>query len=303
MDPPAIITNTTLQRHATGEPDFAALQLPEIVTEIGFYLTHSSVAELPEIRELVLIKNKMTPLEELGFAARCHALQVLQWQTMSSLSEDGEMILVQDVVHARFLFLRALNISHSALKDVDIAAIIDALPALVNLDANVGYFGQESTRAVVGMKSRIQELDIRGCTNVHSSMIQYILASSSGLETFRGDIFNMGNLVRGQPWTCLRLKTLQLSISISIKESLDDEARLHYCERICSQLAELTELTELDLRDEYNITGISSEWIELTLSHGLGRLGSLHKLKQFRSRGLGEAERAWAQKHWPQVSL
>ncbi|KAF9907963.1 hypothetical protein BX616_000276 [Lobosporangium transversale] len=251
------------------------------------------------IQELIFIKNKMLPLEEIEFVSRCPNLQRFHWQPTSSLSEDQQPHL-QELFDPRLEYLHTLILFLAALVDLDIEALIKSLPALVSLDARNSNFADQSVQAIIQFRSGIRELDIRGCRRINSTMVQLLLSNCKDLETFEGDVFDIQDIVEGQPWVCTRIKKL----SISIMNTGPVEARIQDHERMYSQLASLTDLSVLELGNVEYVPATTYDWMDLSLSHGLRRLETLQKLKKFtigRVYGnvIGEAEREWFREHWP----
>ncbi|KAF8932658.1 hypothetical protein BGZ58_006884 [Dissophora ornata] len=260
--------------------------------------------EFPTIQQLTLIKNKTTPMQDLEFAARCPNLKFFRWHTVDSLFET-QLSVVQDLLHTRLRHLRTVAIPYSALSDEDVAAIITALPALVNLHARSSEFGRRATQAIVEFKNGIQELDICNCGVVSSDMIQAILSTCKDLEAFGGDVFDIQDLpeMEGGGWACRHLKKMQ----ISIMTSGGKESRTRDHERMYDQLAKLTELTVLDLGTTGMATRYTYDWMELKLSSGFGRLSPLRGLEDFTVGRvyppLGEEEREWVREHWPTAEV
>ncbi|KAF9356325.1 hypothetical protein BGX26_005430 [Mortierella sp. AD094] len=255
--------------------------------------------EFPGIQQLTLIKNKMTPMQELEFVAQCPNVRFFRWQTTSSLLE-GQAPKVQSLLSSRLIYLRTLAIQYAALSDADIAAIITSLPALVNLHAKASQFGISAAQAIVNSKRGIQELDIRSCEATTPEMIQEMLSTCEDLETFGADIFDMKDLARG-PWVCGRLFKLHISIMTT---STIAEVKSAEHERMFDQLAHLTQLEVLDLGDAKRAGRGSYDWIDLTLSSGLWRLKALRNLEFFTvHQVLGKEEQEWICENMPNVEF
>ncbi|KAF9557168.1 hypothetical protein EC968_007786 [Mortierella alpina] len=266
-------------------------------------------ADFTNIEQLTMIKNKHTPMQELQFASRCSNLQFFQWKTTRQLTE-AQHLPVQKLLESRLLHLRTLAIAGSSLDDIDIAAIIKGLSALVNLHASSSRLGPASVSAIVENRSNLQELDIRHCS-VGESLSQVILAQCPDLQTFGCDLYDLRALQQG-PWACKRLQKLHMTI-VDFDEwrgsediVLEDRTRVHG--EMYSQLAELTELTTLELGGVDPLPHSARHEFQLTLAMGFGKLESLTKLDHFATGrmykgGLGAEELAWAAKHWPSVEI
>ncbi|KAF9166936.1 hypothetical protein BGX21_005996 [Mortierella sp. AD011] len=262
-------------------------------------LPYLSLYEFTGIQWLTLIKNKMAPMQELEFVSRCTNVRFFRWQTTNSLPE-GQAPRVQSLLNSRLRYLRTLAIPYTSLSDADIAVIITSLPALVNLHAEASQFGILTTRAIVNSKRGIQELDIRSCEATTSEMIQEILSTCEDLETFGAGIFDMKDLARG-PWVCERLSKLHISIMTT---STTDEAKSAEHERMYGQLAYLTKLEVLDLGDSKRAHRGTYDWFNLTLSSGLWRLKTLHKLESLTVHEvLGKEEQEWICDNFPNVEI
>jgi hypothetical protein len=270
------------------------------LTKFRWNIPDIGKVEFPWIQQLTFVKNKMRPIQELEFLARCPKVRFFRWQPLSEL-QDEHLPQTLDMLHSRLVNLRTLAIPHASLKDQDIAAVMRALPALVNLHARSSQFGAMSTLAIVESKNNLQELDVCECESTDSAMIQDILSSCPDLETFGGDIFDMKDLARGK-WACVRLKKLHISI-------MGSESAVYPLEhaRMYDQLAALTELIVLSIGDVVRVAWGSYDWIELTLDKGFGRMSTLTNLEFFTvgrvQPPLGDAEREWIQTHWPNTEL
>ncbi|KAF9953499.1 hypothetical protein BGZ72_005354 [Mortierella alpina] len=282
--------------------------------------TQTTEADFINIQQLTLIKNKQTPMQELQFASRCPNVRFMQWKTTSQLT-DEQQPLVRELLQDRLSHLRTLAIPGSSLDDRDIATIIKGLSALVNLHASSSRLGRDSINAIVEHRSNLQELDVRNC-NVDEWLSHTILAQCLDLQTFGCDLYDL-RVLRHGPWACKRLQKLHMTI-VDFNEwqgsdvaAMEDWIRLHA--EMYSQLAELTELTTLELGgvdpmwtrvdDEISeVDSYSKDEFRLTLAMGFGKLEALTKLEHFATgrlykKGLGEDELAWAAEHWPCVEI
>ncbi|KAF9276926.1 hypothetical protein BGZ68_009651 [Mortierella alpina] len=269
----------------------------------------TSPTDFTNIQQLTLVKNKMTPMQELQFASRCPNVRFMQWKTTRQLSEE-QRPLVQGLLQDRLLHLGTLAIAQSSLEDIDIATIIKGLSALVNLHASYTRFGPQSVRAIVEHRSNLQELDIRNCTSTEP-LSEIILTHCPDLQTVGCDQHDIRS-PRQRPWACKRLQKLHTTIvavggwQVSEEDAMEDRIRAH--DEMYSQLAELTELTTLELGCASVIPFSDTVVFQLTMAMGLGKLETLTKLEHFTiggaySKGLGEEERAWMEKHWPSVEI
>ncbi|KAG0307229.1 hypothetical protein BGZ98_000736 [Dissophora globulifera] len=283
------------------------------------YLSHCNwivprnfASELPHLQQLTLNSNRLQSIDELRWIVGCPNLRFLRWRANSPFKDEQERALASKLMQERRLqFLRTLVIQSSGMDDEDIAVMILSLPALVNLHARRSEFGERATRAIVEVRTGMQELDIGDSISVTSEMIQAILSSCRHLETFGAGIFDIKDLpeIAGEAgeeergWVCRRLQSLQISIMSSRGES----TRLQDHKRMYEQLGKLTELRMLDLGTTGSVTRNTHDWIELSLANGFGQLAALSEMRDFTvgrlHRPLGLEEWAWVREHWPDAEV
>ncbi|KAG0041613.1 hypothetical protein BGZ83_001588 [Gryganskiella cystojenkinii] len=217
--------------------------------------------------------------------------------------------------------LKALELLHVVFRDEDFKAVLESLPVLTELSlqgTNFDFQSWETLKEVPRYMTTLKTLDIRECRQVKGSLILTILSSISSLETFSADYIEDSDLIVGQqrslqPWVCLGLKKLTISVYFSDPYSL---AANQATERTFhSLLSKMEQLEELDLN--YCPTFLDPRgdcYLKLTLAYGLDELKSLKRLRVLKgpfylfcwdseSESMWTAkEGQWVKEHWKELN-
>ncbi|KAG9066829.1 hypothetical protein KI688_012741 [Linnemannia hyalina] len=127
--------------------------------------------------------------------------------------------------------LESLEVRGSHLKDSEIAQILSRMNRLVKLVAPRTELGPLAMKQLFQHYETVRELNISGCENVRSWMIQMFLCKFVALEVFMADMLSLQDITT-DPWACLKLRKLSLDFELGYvdkeegvvgEESDDDE--------------------------------------------------------------------------------
>ncbi|KAF9918538.1 hypothetical protein FBU30_000142 [Linnemannia zychae] len=109
--------------------------------------------------------------------------------------------------------LESLELRGSQLDDLELAQIISKMNRLIKLVAPQTMFGPAAMEQLLQHYETVRELDISGCVNVHSWMIQMLLCKFAALEVFIADMLSLQDIT-AEPWVCSRLRRLSLDFEL-----------------------------------------------------------------------------------------
>ncbi|KAG0059519.1 hypothetical protein BGZ89_000330, partial [Linnemannia elongata] len=109
--------------------------------------------------------------------------------------------------------LESLELRGSHLKDPEIAQILSHMNRLVKLVAPRTELGPLAMKQLFQHYETVRELDISGCENVRSWMIQMFLCKFAALEVFVADMLSLQDITT-DPWVCLKLRKLSLDFEL-----------------------------------------------------------------------------------------
>ncbi|KAF9141469.1 hypothetical protein BGX30_004767 [Mortierella sp. GBA39] len=109
--------------------------------------------------------------------------------------------------------LESLELRGSHLKDPEIAQILSRMNRLVKLVAPRTELGPLAMKQLFQHYETVRELDISGCENVRSWMIQMFLCKFVALEVFMADMLSLQDITT-DPWVCLKLRKLSLDFEL-----------------------------------------------------------------------------------------
>ncbi|KAF9343062.1 hypothetical protein BGX26_006323 [Mortierella sp. AD094] len=232
----------------------------------------------------------------------------------------------------------------STIDDQQFSALLRFTTSIVELFAVGSGFGDE---AMLAMHERshfmtVREMNLDGCLNVTSKMVNILLVSCPALEALSAEKLYVIDMAQdgSQPWACLNMRELCLNIDLFDPnqeqiESADngvlegeggesdkganeaEEARkalkvLQVAERqslIIAQLAKLRKLKVLYASRgclDY-IRGGPTECVEFVLEKGLDQLAGLTQLEEIYFSGWLRPPRLqeaeWMLKHWKRLKV
>ncbi|KAF9912269.1 hypothetical protein EC991_000160 [Linnemannia zychae] len=109
--------------------------------------------------------------------------------------------------------LESLELRGSHLSDDQIAQILSRMNRLVKLVAPRTDLGPAAMKQLFQHFETVRELDISGCENVRSWMIQMFLCKFLSLEVFVADMLSLQDITT-DPWVCTRLRKLSLDFEL-----------------------------------------------------------------------------------------
>lgn len=109
--------------------------------------------------------------------------------------------------------LESLELRGSHLTDSEIAQILSNMNRLVKLVAPRTELGPLAMKQLFQHYETVRELDISGCENVRSWMIQMFLCKFAALEVFVADMLSLQDITT-DPWVCLKLRKLSLDFEL-----------------------------------------------------------------------------------------
>ncbi|KAG0280730.1 hypothetical protein BGZ95_009009 [Linnemannia exigua] len=125
--------------------------------------------------------------------------------------------------------LESLELRGSHLSDQEIAQILSRMSRLVKLVAPRTELGPAAMKQLFQHFETVRELDISGCENVRSWMIQMFLCKFVSLEVFVADMLSLQDITT-DPWVCSRLRKLSLDFELGyvdkeegVQDTIEDE--------------------------------------------------------------------------------
>ncbi|KAG0041517.1 hypothetical protein BGZ83_001699, partial [Gryganskiella cystojenkinii] len=248
----------------------------------------------------------------------------LRWSCHDSEHRASLKILSQAIEerqgqeHSSCQRLKALELLQG-FSNEDFKAVLESLPVLTELSLQGTNFDSQSwetLKEVPRYMTTLKTLDIRKCRQAKGPLILIILSSISSLEDFSADYISDSDLLEPlspvvqqsplQPWVCLGLKKLAISVYFPDPCSL---AANQATERtFYSLLSKMEQLEELDLN--YCPTFLDARkdcYLKLTLAYGLDELKNLRRLRVLkgpssrfgRNSNMWTAkEGQWVKEHW-----
>ncbi|KAF9356334.1 hypothetical protein BGX26_005405 [Mortierella sp. AD094] len=258
----------------------------------------SESAPFPHLKHLNIQKMRgIVPKDMLRLLKLCPNLKSLYWRGALTRAKFQVDQWVKDVESGVWSRLTCLDVQGEEFHDEGLSCVIKSLPLpLEKFMVKATGFGPMAFDALITTErhyNHIQELELSGCLDVESSMIQKIMAKMPALEYFSAnrlfatDIVDTSGVDQngdndGQEWICKNLRTLKLCIDMG---ATSDPSTLEYKERqrqVYSRLSELELLETLEVGRDLVILGLKAEVrrLENGASAGLGQLLSLKRLKE-----------------------
>ncbi|KAF9343417.1 hypothetical protein BGX26_005774, partial [Mortierella sp. AD094] len=236
---------------------------------------------------------------QLKLLVLCPNLRSLYWRC----SMYGQQFLIDEWVghieSRMWPLLTSLNVSGEEFHDKGLSRFIDSshLPLEKFLVERTG-FGPLAYNSMISTErhyNHIQELDIYGCTEVESHMIQKFMTTMPTLRYFSAghlratDILDAPSLDRdgddrGQEWVCKNIRTLRLCIDMGLEFDPSSSEYAERQRRVYLRFSELRFLEVLDVGRELTTNGHdddSGQRLDLKLRAGLEHLASLDRIREF----------------------
>ncbi|KAI8595509.1 hypothetical protein EDD21DRAFT_391054, partial [Dissophora ornata] len=198
--------------------------------------SHFTNLSFPRMRTLLLLSvNDVTPIDQLEFISRCPGLERLAWHVSSVVKQ-----LAGKLASGMWPDLEAFELIdlYSDVADEDIALIINGMRRATGLDFGRSPFGPSAFQALRRHFSTLKHLRLTNCIAMTSSMLQEILGSCPQLVELKVDKVLAKDIVDGEPWACLSIKSLQIQIGFGQGEQ-------HLQPLVFKQLSRLVQLQRL----------------------------------------------------------
>ncbi|KAF9915527.1 hypothetical protein BX616_005977 [Lobosporangium transversale] len=154
--------------------------------------------------------------------------------------------------------LNSIELDAEGLSDSDLHELLVDISNLEKLVVPNSAFGAKSLTVVLKHSIMITELNLSGCRQIRSPMIQIILSSFPALETLISGTVSAYDILVGDPWVCLKLKTLRINIE-------------------AGYTVVRTEVEYMDVEEEEQEKGDLEQGLEMQMETGLGDHISLEK--------------------------
>ncbi|KAF9585734.1 hypothetical protein BGW38_000996 [Lunasporangiospora selenospora] len=177
---------------------------------------------LPQLRRLEMTMNALASDAQFAFITLCPNLTHLAWNTTGSIPSHSFL---------RYLSMRnpqcpieCLDLSGTALTDGELANILSHLTLLKRFYAAQSFVSGLCCHFITTSKTDLEELILRGCTLLESSMIQSLLMSLPKLRRFAGYVLKTDDM--NPPLTASKSLPLPKLIQNLGKRSLVSSMRL-----------------------------------------------------------------------------
>ncbi|KAG0016989.1 hypothetical protein BGZ80_008709 [Entomortierella chlamydospora] len=191
--------------------------------------------------------------------------------------------------------LEKLSLGYGAT-DENVSPILEGVQRITSLDLSDCHFGPRSFQALQRHFSTLVELSFRECSGVQGEVFQKIMCLSPRLEILKCNKIPANDVVNGEQWVCLSLKTLQ----VCFRFGRGDQYLQHL---VFERLATLVHLECLDIGNySFYQENPILEPLDLRLRSGLGTLSSLTNIKFLSFYGTEQAletnEALWMLENW-----
>ncbi|KAF9434852.1 hypothetical protein BGZ76_007306 [Entomortierella beljakovae] len=255
--------------------------------KISFFT--SNVPAIPENKkysfkakhvDLQGVYGDFSPLQQLDWLKQCNELQSLKLRIF--MERSPFMDFCQCATQGVWPNLHALDLSNCQITDGEQEILIGSLSQLTKLIVTNTGFGPLAFTALSRHCTTLQQLDIKGCQNVESHMVQTVMCSSPNLLSLKAgsikgqDIKKMDGI--SQKWVCTQLRELGAYFDL---DGLDSQLP------VLEGLASLTQLEQVDFGVGTNYLGRPPTRlsIKLSLDKGLDMLKSWRRLSSIRFEG------------------
>ncbi|KAG0243766.1 hypothetical protein BGX31_010235 [Mortierella sp. GBA43] len=259
--------------------------------------------EFPLIKEVHLRRGN--ELVSFDFILRCPELVSCHWIAASKTISQLRPGFVEQYAMMKWPNLHTLDLHFDeGFTEDDLIKIFGGQQRINSLSVHCTPSSITPT-SMASLRQRFGYLTTLAVTwpidcNETSPMAQEILSSCPLLEELTAPRIDAAVIAQGQPWVCLWLKTLTLSIKF-------DPLTNHSIQPLVfNQLSRLERLRNVylctELRgDDHGLTRFQ-EAVDMRLDNGLGKLSTLRTLQSLdwgiASQRMGEQEIEWMLQHW-----
>ncbi|KAF9320096.1 hypothetical protein BG003_007267 [Podila horticola] len=262
---------------------------------------------LSEMDEICLDESSNVPL--LGF---CPNLRSLTWQGTARDSNNSALDELHSMLQAGHL--RHLeNLCFSRIKDIRrLALCLTAVDRIRTLDLKQDIKGGHCKPLWLALTRHFPTLEQLSFRNTHKvpgravQAVQVILSSCPRLKSLQTTHLKPSDIIDGQPWICLGLRTLKIEIVIGGQSmnTVHNESRA-----IFERLSRLEKLEHLEIHEAGGLASIASrvysQGLDLRLQSGLGQLSTMKDLRYlnfgYMVQNMSAEDIAWMRKHWTRL--
>jgi len=228
----------------------------------------------------------------LDFMQRCPGLR-----SLGSLARDANQLLIPRlaplICTRTWPHLQGIALWTFSRDEDDVASVVAGMQRVIAFEALLLVFTPRMLDLLRPHFGYLQTLDLFTAPGFTSAMAQEVMSSCPSLTTFKGCNIRAIDIIRGQPWVCLKLKVLELRLRTN-PLTLSQSQPL-----VFEQLSKLTLLQELYVY-AWKTNGIM---LDLRLECGLGRLSTLRSLRfldlsHATMQPLQHVEMEWILDHW-----
>ncbi|KAG0227198.1 hypothetical protein BGX31_007059, partial [Mortierella sp. GBA43] len=283
---------------------------------------------LPRLRNLILTRlEHVRPLSQLNLLIRdCPMLQTLVWDIQKSMSFPGTDFCNHFTARAWPDLDSIVIKGHKNLvNDRDHATILqEAKRPFKLLDLKLGHLGSSTFNLLRNHLTTLTKVDLRQARDIDvdpstspavwaSKWVQEVLESCPSLEHIIAVIISANDIVKGNPWICLRLKVFQVMINMEFITKGPDRGRIRRkftemeestCRSVFGRLSQLRHLKALDMQYSYWSLGPRIVPLPLEVRVGLGQLSVLKDIEMIHchfSQDVHMVDVEWMLQHWPQL--
>ncbi|KAK3810144.1 MAG: hypothetical protein J3Q66DRAFT_373186 [Benniella sp.] len=228
----------------------------------------------------------------LEFMQRCPGLR-----SLGSLAQDANQLLIPRVTPLvctrTWPHLQSIALWTFSRDEDDVASILAGMERIIAFEALLLVFTSRMINLLRPHFGNLQTLDLFTAPGFTSAMAQEVMSSCPSLTTFKGCNIRAIDIIRGEPWVCLKLKVLELRLRTN-PLTLGQSQPL-----VFEQLSKLTLLQELYVV-AWKTDGIM---LDLRFECGLGRLSTLRSLRfldltHATMHPMQHVEMEWILDHW-----
>ncbi|KAK3826168.1 MAG: hypothetical protein J3R72DRAFT_458034, partial [Linnemannia gamsii] len=306
-------------------------------------LPTSNLDSVVEFELIGYIHSKLTPMDQLKLQQKLPGVKKLNWGTVVEFKKSGPAFVENCLLIFQRLakktatttmpissdgvdscissedrkdekeevvwpLVEDLTLPELAVSDECLSLMIECLRRpLSRLSVDGSYFGVRSFDRLVGGTiehcATIRVLSLRSCQGVTSSMVQEIMELCPLLEELTADGLKFKDVVRGQAWTCVGLRRLEVFVDVDSGDL--DESMENPQKQTLARIGRLQRLEHLSMgRKSYEV--VYSNAIVLRLHAGLEALQGLDRLQSIDLEGsrqeMDRGDVEWMMKHWPRLN-
>ncbi|KAG0007171.1 hypothetical protein BGZ80_004992 [Entomortierella chlamydospora] len=187
----------------------------------------STLPRLPNLEYLAITKSPGILVDGLTtYFTHCPNVKSFHWTEAVRLEVAN---WVEQIESGKWSDLTCLDFVGQGFGDNELFRMIESLPLpLEKLRVESTFFGRDSFRSLMSLErhyTNLRELNLSGCWNVTSGMVQQIMTKMPLLESLFADYLCVTDVLdasdvdrngedNGQDWICKNIRTLRLCINL-----------------------------------------------------------------------------------------